>query len=221
MIYGNWLRWRGAISLPHADSELVIGTSQWKYVEPVSADTAISGEGILDLEPHSGNMTFGRFVDAGKIHLEAITVQLGKNNFIWEAQTLGEDVEANPAAAAFKLEALQFVGNSTFKLTDTGSVDDDFVYIGELLGMGSTRRIDLNDVALLTDMSQSALLNLLPYVTNTGTLGAPAVKSVQLGWESWYWYLAPEGLVIPEIIPEPASLAVMLLGALALRRRRA
>ncbi|OPZ25013.1 MAG: hypothetical protein BWZ02_02641 [Lentisphaerae bacterium ADurb.BinA184] len=86
--------------------------------------------------------------------------------------------------------------------------------------MNGSRRVDLNDVALLTDQSESALLSLLPYVTNTGTLGAPAVKSVQLGYGSWYWYLAPEGLVIPEIIPEPASLAVMLLGALALRRRR-
>ena len=85
--------------------------------------------------------------------------------------------------------------------SNTGPDAAAFAYIGQLTNLSTYRRINLNDVALLTDMSEAQLDAALAYIDNSGVKGFPTVKSVKLQAAGTKWYLAPSDVEIP---PPPA-----------------
>lgn len=199
---GHDLKWRGAIMGHGQDSVLYVGSHQLKGIENMSANAnaSICGVGTLRINPNYDNLTFGRFVDPEKIDLTDTTLDLRNKTFLWEAQVTTKDVASHPADTPFKLGAYYAAGG-TLKLQNTGSDVEAFAYIGQLTNLYSYRRLNLNDVALLTDMSETQLDAVLAYVDNSGFKGAPTVKSVKLQDAGTMWYLAPADVEIP---PPPA-----------------
>ena len=209
--YGNTFRWRGAITGNGTNSMLNLAADllrgQLKGIEDMAGNVNASIDGIVGLSIYHNydDMTFGRFADASKINLRSTTLTLyNSKQVLWEAQTLTDDVVDDPANIDFKLGGYTPYNNLTLKLVDTGAVADDFVYIGQLQGLNVTHNIDLNGIALLTDMDQASLQAFVTAVAivNTGAGGAPTVKSVKMHSNPGImWYLAPANIEIPDPLP--------------------
>ncbi len=205
----------GSIVGTGAQSRLELGAGgSWNL--STSATTTIRGLSELYITP--GTVTFGRF-EPGSVDFSGTTIIQNKPSTLkWEAQTTIDALDA------FRIGALEMTGQFSgysviFQLVDSGTVDDDFAYIGQLGTLGTYQYVDLNGIALLTDMGESELAAMLGAggFRNTGLGGSPLVKSVDLGGRT-YWYVAPETVAI---VPEPAAMGLLLVGMpLLLRRRR-
>jgi len=232
--FGEVFRWDGAIVGNGATSVLNLASGlsngQLKKIAQVGPNASISGIVELRMAPifpvqPAATFSFGRFADPARIQIGQMTLTSTESTqFLWEAQTTALDVFNNPANPAFKLGAWKATGGADLKLLDTGTVADDFAYIGRLVGLSSSQRLDLNDIPLLTDMTAVELAAILAFVDNTGVLGPAQVKTVQIG-QGDYWYLAPEGASIqPPVteaeIPEPGCSLLLAAGLAALSARR-
>jgi len=220
----------GALQGTTANSSLQLGQNNrfWTFT---GSDTTEIG-GLSELRVSTKGSSFGRFGDPSQIDLAGTIVHVNAPSnpgaLQWEAQTTVDDL------SAYKLGGIKVSGGFstyavTFQLVDTGSVDGDFVYAGTLDAVGSLHRIDLNGIALLTDMGETSLAAMIAggNILNSGPGGSPMVKSVDMYGQT-YWYVAPADVSITAPppaaaeIPEPASALLVLTGAagLAARRRR-
>ncbi|OPZ24466.1 MAG: hypothetical protein BWZ02_02833 [Lentisphaerae bacterium ADurb.BinA184] len=178
--------------------------------------------------------TFGRFPDPDKINFRDTQFAIEPNTWSWkwnwEAQTTLAGLRAHGADAPFKLgsyfESDDFGHNHHGRLKLVDSSSDGqlyFAYIGQLLNLGGAAfpddGIDLNGIALLTDMDSATLAGYVAggYIFNSGPGGAPTVRNLVMG-NTTYWYVAPAGVLLPE---PSGGLLLAAAAALAASRRRA
>ncbi len=198
---GNQVQFFGEMRGTTANSKLRFGQNNAFWVFSGSSTTSIHDLAELRVSTRGGS--FGRFGSPSLADLDSTVVEVyAPGNILWEAQTTNDDL------SAYQIQEIKLSGSFSgydviFKLTDTGTTDHDFVYARTLTGLNVDQYIDLNDQAILTDMTQTALQ---AFVTgggfvNTGTQGAPTVKSVEINSVT-YWYVAPAGVSIPSTTPE-------------------
>jgi len=245
MPFGQTASLQGAIVGDGVSSVLNFGRGQPSgQLKGLTGGPNLTIQGVTEIQAHiinaSPNMSFGRFSNPDTADLKQTTISLSGSettDFQFEAQTTLSDfpsffetVSVIPTDdIAFKLGELEHQGNADTRLVDTGAVADDFAFIGQLTGLGSGRELDLNDIPLLSDMSQAALQALVTSggIINTGSAGAPTVKELLLGGDftggTGLFYVAPATIDLPLLVaqqvPEPST-GLLVMGGIALLTRR-